>query len=242
MPGMGGEVYRSLGAKIIDLQSIEVPEALKNNKIDATEWLGPWPDMEMGFHRAARLYYWPGFHEPGTQISLGINLDLWNSFSDAVKRIVEISARTESQRVLAKFNAENSRAITLIKESESVKLAEFPPSVLNTLGKASGDVVREIANDGIIEKRIYNSFIRARWQLLQWAKYSDEAYLLARRLPFSYRRSVALRGRRGVVQRSKAKKAVSSPPRLSEKIPQFEMKVTPNLKLPKSEAFNPFRE
>lgn len=241
MPGIGGDVYKRLGAELIDLPSAVVPRALKDQKIDATEWLGPWPDMEMGFHKVARLYYWPGFHEPGTQISLGINLDVWKSFSDSERKIIEITSRTESQRLLAKFNAENSQAISKIKKSGTVKLAEFPPLVLNSLGQVSGDVVREVAKEGALEQRIYESFIRARWQLLQWAKFSDEAYLLARRLPFSYRRSVTFRGPRKK-QVKKVKKAVSSKSQVSKNIPQFEVKVTPNVGVSKPETFNPFRK
>ena len=39
----------------------------------AREWVGPWLDIAMGLHRAARNYYYPGFHEPGTGSAVGIN-------------------------------------------------------------------------------------------------------------------------------------------------------------------------
>jgi hypothetical protein len=41
--------------------------------IDASEWIGPWQNMAIGLHKAAGYYYYPGFQEPGTAQTLGIN-------------------------------------------------------------------------------------------------------------------------------------------------------------------------
>ena len=39
--------------------------------IDATEWVGPYNDYFMKFYEAAQYYYWPGTHEPGSQLAMG---------------------------------------------------------------------------------------------------------------------------------------------------------------------------
>src|SRR5215813_13066180 len=73
MPGMGGEVLRRLGAVVVNVPGGEITAALKSGAIDASEWVGPWNDMILGLHKVSKFYYYPGFHEPGTILSLGIN-------------------------------------------------------------------------------------------------------------------------------------------------------------------------
>jgi TRAP-type mannitol/chloroaromatic compound transport system substrate-binding protein len=73
MPGLGAEILRRLGAVVVSLPGGEIVSALKSGAIDASEWIGPWQDMALGLHKAASHYYYPGFHEPGTAHTLGIN-------------------------------------------------------------------------------------------------------------------------------------------------------------------------
>src|SRR5262245_36916503 len=81
MSGLGGEVLRRLGASVVGLPGGEIVRALKSGAIDASEWVGPWNDMAIGLHQAAGYYYYPGFHEPGTAQTLGINRRVWESFT-----------------------------------------------------------------------------------------------------------------------------------------------------------------
>ena len=73
MPGLGGEVLRRLDATVQNLPGGEIFQALKTGAIDATEWVGPYNDLAFGFHQAAKYYYWPGWHEPGTTMEAMIN-------------------------------------------------------------------------------------------------------------------------------------------------------------------------
>ena len=55
--------------------------ALRSGAIDATEWIGPWLDMSFGLHKAAGYYYYPGFHELGTALAIGVNKGIWESLT-----------------------------------------------------------------------------------------------------------------------------------------------------------------
>ena len=98
MPGLGGEVLRRLGAIVVSLPGGEIAPALKSGAIDASEWVGPWLDMAMGLHKAAGYYYYPGFHEPGTAQTLGINKRVWESFNASDRRLIEAGAAGEYAR------------------------------------------------------------------------------------------------------------------------------------------------
>ena len=85
IPGLGGEVFRRLGVAATTIPGNEVYQALDSGNIDATEWIGPWNDMALGFYQIAPYYYWPGIHEAGPTLAAGWNLDVWNSFTDQQK-------------------------------------------------------------------------------------------------------------------------------------------------------------
>ena len=49
----------------------QIYENLVSGAIDATEWVGPWNDEAMKFYEAAQYYYFPGMHEPASQLHTG---------------------------------------------------------------------------------------------------------------------------------------------------------------------------
>lgn len=186
IPGLGGEVLSRLGAETISLPGGKIIDALKTGKINATEWVGPWNDMILGLDKAARNYYSPGFHEPGTVISLGMNLELWNSLSLSNKTIIKLICDAETKRMLSEYNAKNTVALHKLRQQKTVAMKQFSLELLQKLGKISGEVVAEVASEDRLSLRIYNNFIDARSKLIGWAKHSEEAYYVARRLRFPY--------------------------------------------------------
>jgi TRAP-type mannitol/chloroaromatic compound transport system substrate-binding protein len=88
IPGVGGDVLAKLGVSPISLPGGQIYENLVSGAIDATEWVGPWNDYFLKFYEAAKYYYFPGFHEPGGNISFGMNKDWWEGLSDYVKDLI----------------------------------------------------------------------------------------------------------------------------------------------------------
>ena len=77
IPGLGGKVFKRAGGNPVLLPGSEVYTALERGTIDATEWVAPFHDMRLGLNRAAKYYYFPGWHEPGTEFELMINSHAW---------------------------------------------------------------------------------------------------------------------------------------------------------------------
>ena len=190
--GLAAEVYKSFGAEPVLVPGGRVVEALRSGEIDAAEWVGPWNDMALGLHRAARYYYHPGFHEPGTQISVGVNLDLWIGLSEGEKELIKMVCRTEAVRMLAEFNSRNAAAVTQLVRAGNHEIVGFPDNLLNEFGKASSTVTMRLADSSDHAREIFDNFVSARYQLLRWTKVAEDAFLLARRLKFDYDRSEAL--------------------------------------------------
>src|SRR5262245_46709247 len=145
MPGLGGEVLRRLGAVVVNLPGGEITAALRSGAIDASEWVGPWNDMVLGLHKVSKYYYYPGFHEPGTVLSLGINKSLWDGLSAEDRNAISTVATAEYTLSLAEFNANNAEALEQLRQDKSIEIRQFDDSLLQALGKASAEVLADAA-------------------------------------------------------------------------------------------------
>ena len=137
MAGPGAEVLRRLGAIVVTLPGGEIMPALKSGAIDASEWIGPWLDMALGLHKAAGYYYYPGFHEPGSGFSVGINKGVWESFDASDRRVIEAVAASEYARSLAEFNANNALSLRKLRDEGTVKILKFDDSSAEGLSRRS---------------------------------------------------------------------------------------------------------
>ena len=182
MAGPGAEVLRRLGAIVVTLPASEIMPALKSGAIDASEWIGPWPDMALGLHKVAGYYYYPGFHEPGANQAVGINKGVWESFDASDRQVFEAMAACEYVRSLAEFNANNALSLRKLRDEGRVKILKFDDALLKTFLKISKDVVAEIGSADELSKKIYASYQQFRASIMDWTDISERAYLNSRSL------------------------------------------------------------
>jgi TRAP-type mannitol/chloroaromatic compound transport system substrate-binding protein len=180
MAGPGAEVLRRLGATVVTLPGGEIMPALQSGAIDASEWIGPWLDMSIGLHKAVRYYYYPGFHEPGSGFSLGINKRVWESLNSDDRQLIEASAACEYTRSLAEFNANNALSLHKLRQEGSVKIQKFDDSVLKALRQISGEVAAENGSGDEIMRKIYASYQQFLTLITDWSDISERAVLNSR--------------------------------------------------------------
>jgi TRAP-type mannitol/chloroaromatic compound transport system substrate-binding protein len=182
MPGLGGEVLRRLDATVQNLPGGEIFQALKTGAIDATEWVGPYNDLAFGFHQAAKYYYWPGWHEPGTTMEAMINRTAWEALPTDLQHIVRHACQSTNENMLAEFTTRNGVALKTLVEKHGVQLKRFSDDVLTEIGRVARDVVGEIAAKDPLSNSIYASFNAYRSQSVSYTRISEEAYTMARAL------------------------------------------------------------
>ncbi len=182
MPGLGGEVMKRLGATPVTKAGGELFQALDQGNIDASEWVGPWNDMAFAFHTIAKNYYYPGIHEPGSALSLGINLALWNTFSPQEQAIISSAAAAESAIMLAEFEHQNARFLERLLTETDVSVLRFSDAILARMAQISTDVLEEVAATDSFTGRVYESFLTARKRGDRWGNVSERAYAHARSL------------------------------------------------------------
>ena len=176
MPGLGGEVLRRLGASAVALPGGEIFPSLQSGAIDATEWVGPWNDLAFGFYKITKFYYYPGFHEPGSGLGSGVNLDVFNSLSKSDQAIIQNACMAENNFMFSEFNAKNGAALETLLNKHKVNLKQFPDDVFDAIGKVSEEVVAEVAETDDLSKRIYDSYVKARKDVGDWNRIAEQTY------------------------------------------------------------------
>jgi TRAP-type mannitol/chloroaromatic compound transport system substrate-binding protein len=145
MPELGAEVLRRMGATVVTTPASDIVTAPESGAIDAAEFIGPWPDIWMGLDKAADYYYYPGFHEPTSNTTLGINKELWDGLTVSERAIIENAAVAEVTRSLAEANAENAKRLKFLRSDARIKLRKFSDELIKTFGRLSKEVLADVA-------------------------------------------------------------------------------------------------
>ncbi|GIL01529.1 MAG: C4-dicarboxylate ABC transporter [Alphaproteobacteria bacterium] len=180
IPGQGGDVLSKLGASTVALPGGQIYENLVSGAIDATEWVGPYNDYFLKFYEAAKYYYWPGMHEPGAQISFGINKSWLSELSKTDQAILEAACNEENARTMAETNAFNGEYLRRLIDDHGVELREFNDDVYAAFGRAAQEVLEESRDHSDLAKRIMDSVDNARREIGAWTGISDMAYVQRR--------------------------------------------------------------
>lgn len=171
MPGQGGQVLGKLGASVQNLPGGEVYQALSSGAIDGTEWIGPWADEKAGFQEITKIYYTAGFHEPGPNLNVVMNLDVFESLTPAQKSVVEQACTAANLWTMSLFMANNSAALTRL-QSAGVTVREFPDSVWDAFGTAAQEVIAEGMSDDIY-KQCHDSYMASLRSSASWGDRSE---------------------------------------------------------------------
>ena len=182
IPGMGGDVVRALGGAAEALPGNEIYQALQTGRIDATEWVGPWNDYFLGFHREAKYHYGPGFHEPGSVLALGMNRRMWDGLTPTEQTIIRSAASEVNHLSVGEFMYQNGVYLEKLVNEEGVELRQFPEDVMARVQEISADIRSDAGQQGDLERRIYESFEDALKKMRAWSSISDSPYMVAREL------------------------------------------------------------
>lgn len=186
VPGLAGAALRRVGADAVATPPGNLRGGLETGFLDAATGFGPWTDLALRLYEVAEFYYYPGFHQPGLQLSAAINRDAWHRLSPAQQQVLELAAAAENDGTLASYNARNGAALRTLRRDKKVIVRPFPDSVLRAVGAAAGQVVAAAGDADDDARATYRSFLEFRRRAMSWSKFSDQTFAEARLLPFRY--------------------------------------------------------
>lgn len=179
--GLGGEVYKQMGATPVITPVSEAQAAMASGVVDAIEMNGPWVDQIIGFQKLAKYYYYPGWQEPTTNMSLGVNLDLWKSFTKAEQGMIQWAVESG---IVRNFGQHFSKCIEqlarLRKENPKLEILQFPDDVMIAMGKTSLKVMEDLAKTDADWKKIWDSYMPFLKGSIDLTARTDQPFINAR--------------------------------------------------------------
>jgi TRAP-type mannitol/chloroaromatic compound transport system substrate-binding protein len=178
--GLGGEVYRRLGATPQTTSPGEILTGLQSGLLDGAEFVGPGTDIALGLYRVAPFYYYPGFNKPNGTGECIVSLKTWSTFDTAQKAILAHACAAEANFALAEMEKLNAEALSVLISQHGVKLREFPAELIEAARRQSADVWGELAGRDAISRKIHDSYAAFRDKVGAWSRISLEKALSAR--------------------------------------------------------------
>jgi TRAP-type mannitol/chloroaromatic compound transport system substrate-binding protein len=136
--------------------------------------------MAFGLYKAAKYYYYPGFHEPGTTLEALINKEVLESLPKDLQSIVLNACKVVNLDLLSEYTARNPVALKTLVEKHKVDIRRYPDDVVRKLRKISREVVAEVGSRDAFSKRVYDSYEAFYQASRQWSGISEQAYMQAR--------------------------------------------------------------
>jgi TRAP-type mannitol/chloroaromatic compound transport system substrate-binding protein len=181
--GLAGRVLQKLGGVPQQIAGGEIYTALEKGTIDAAEWVGPYDDEKLGFHKVARFYYYPGWWEGGTTIHNFFNMSKWNELPKSYQSILTSASHVANTWTSTRYDAVNPGALKRLVAG-GAQLKPYSTAIMEACLKAANEVYAETSADNPDFKKVYESLTAFRGdQYLWWqvAEYSYDGFMIRTR-------------------------------------------------------------
>lgn len=178
--GLAGRVVEKLGVVPQQIAGGDIYPSLERGTIDAAEWVGPYDDEKLGFHKVAPYYYYPGFWEGGPTVSFFINKAQWEALPENYKSLFRTCAQAVDQNMLAKYDKLNPIALKSLV-AQGAQLRSFSEEILTAAFQAANEIYAEISAQNEDFKTQYEAQLAFRddWYLYQQTtEYTFDTFMM----------------------------------------------------------------
>jgi TRAP-type mannitol/chloroaromatic compound transport system substrate-binding protein len=176
IPGLGGKVLAKAGGTVTLTPGGEIFTNLERGVIDASEWVGPYHDHRLGLPKAAKYYYYPGWHEPGTALEIMFNKKIYDALPENLKVILDACSAQTNIWQLCEFEANNGEYLEKILSDGTTELIQFPAVVMDNLRTLAKETLTEEAAKDALSTKVNNAFNAFKKRIGAWGQFSEAAY------------------------------------------------------------------
>jgi TRAP-type mannitol/chloroaromatic compound transport system substrate-binding protein len=172
--GLGGRVLEKMGASITMLAAGDLFLSLERGVLDATEYSMPAVDLPLGFHKVAKHYYFPGWHQPASLLELIVNKETWDGLAPGQRAAIETACDATTLWGLTRGLAVQGPALASL-EKEGVTLHRWSPELMALFRKHTDEVMAEAAAEDAEFAEAWRSLrdflaTQARWAGMAYAR------------------------------------------------------------------------
>jgi len=165
--GLGGELYRRLGAVPQSIPPGDVYPALERGTIDAVELLGPMNDRDLGLVRIAPYVMMPGFNKPNGASECLIQKSLYDDLPEHLQQVIAMACAAEHATALAEAQLLQAQALEAIAE-QGAQFMMPPKGLLEQARRHAADLMQETAASGPKAQAIVTSYLKTQKQMQPW--------------------------------------------------------------------------
>ena len=165
--GLGGTVFSALGMVTQQIPGSDIYPALEKGTIDAAEWVGPYDDEKLGFHKVAKNYYFPGWWEPGPCVHFFVNKDQWAKLPKDYQAAWEAAAYEANVTMMAEYDAKNPAALRRLV-GQGVKLKKYSADILDAAYKAAMQLYSDESAKNPAFNKMYADYLKFQKEQNQW--------------------------------------------------------------------------
>jgi TRAP-type mannitol/chloroaromatic compound transport system substrate-binding protein len=178
--GLGGEVYRRLGATPQTTSPGEILTSLQSGVLDGAEFVGPGTDIALGLYRVAPLYYGPGFNKPNGTGECLVSLKAWEGLDADLKAIITHACAAEATFAMSEMERLNAEALAAMTGRHNVQIKTFPPEIIAAARKQATAVLAEVGQRNAAAGKVHESYAGFQQRVAGWSRISLQAVLAAR--------------------------------------------------------------
>ena len=164
--GLAGQILERLGVVPQQIGGPDIYPALERGTIDAAEWVGPYDDEKLGFHKVAKYYYYPGWWEGSAQLSIYANAKQLAALPKAYQEALEVACTEANINMLARYDAKNTEALRKLVAGRA-ELRAFPQPVMEACYRVAQELYADLSKKNADFNKIYAA----------WSRFRDEQYL-----------------------------------------------------------------
>ncbi|MGL4489291.1 MAG: TRAP transporter substrate-binding protein [Rhizobiaceae bacterium] len=173
--GMAGKIISKVGVVPQQLPGGEIYAALEKGTIDATEWVGPYDDEKLGFYKAAKHYYYPGWWEGGPVLNAMFNKGKWDELPASYKAVLTSACQAANLDMMASYDHKNPLALKKLVAAGAI-LKPFSQDILDACYKASLETYAELSASSPAFKKVYDNQLAFKKDAYLWAQISEYTY------------------------------------------------------------------
>lgn len=181
--GYLGNIYADLGAVPQQIPGSDLYPAMERGTLDAVEFVGPYDDEKLGFHKVAKYYYSPGVLELNASIAFIANSDAYSDLPDAYKAALQSACAETNSNMLATYDTLNVPALRRLVGT-GIELRSWSDDIMAAMKASSEKLLANQAAEDPLFAKVHTAWKTYLDEQLLWSSVNDgaaQAYLMTNR-------------------------------------------------------------